>query len=174
MIFSDTKLLGMLDRRLKQSAIDVSLSAGSTLNILVENMGRINFGAKLVDDRKGITESVKLDGKELLGWEMFSLSLDDLTRLRFSRNEIATPAFHRGSFNLNRLGDTFLDMRGWGKGNVWVNGHHLGRFWKIGPQQTLFVPAQWLRRGRNEITVLDLENGGSRVASGAENPIFAN
>ena len=174
LIFDDTTLVGTLDRRQKQSSLEVAFAAGSTLNILVENLGRINFGPRLVDDRKGITESVKLNGHELTRWDMFSLPLNNLKRLQFRRSEIAAPAFHRGYFNLDAVGDSFLDLRGWGKGTAWVNGHHLGRFWKIGPQQTLFVPAPWLRRGRNEIIVLDLEDGGSRTIAGLENPIFAN
>ena len=65
----------------------------------------------------------------------------------------AGPAFYRGQFDLRDTGDTFLDTRGWGKGAVWINGHPLGRFWNLGPQQTLYVPAPWLKKGRNEVVV---------------------
>ena len=76
--------------------------------------------------------------------------------------------FFRGSFALTELGDTFLDMRKWGKGHVWVNGHHLGRFWNIGPQQSLYVPVGWLKKGRNSIVILDLENKGTRTISSSK------
>jgi beta-galactosidase len=67
---------------------------------------------------------------------------------------------------------SFLDMRGWNKGNVWVNGHHLGRFWRIGPQQTLYVPASWLKKGRNDIVVLEMQAGGSHTIAGLKDPVF--
>jgi beta-galactosidase len=71
------------------------------------------------------------------------------------------------------LGDTFLDMRGWGKGYVWVNGRILGRYWRIGPQQTLFLPGTWLRKGENDVIVLDLEEArGPRSLAGVKDPIW--
>jgi beta-galactosidase len=69
---------------------------------------------------------------------------------------VTGPTFYRGTFTLDKTGDTFLDLRDWGKGTIWVNGHQLGRFWNIGPQQTLYVPGPWLRRGTNEIIVFDV------------------
>ncbi len=126
----------------------------------------------MVNDRKGITEKVTLDGKELTGWQIFPLPLDNLARLQFSPRPKRGPRFYRGSFPLSLLGDTFLDMRGWGKGHVWVNGHHLGRFWKIGPQQTLFCPAPWLRNGANEIIVLELETTGGSSIEGLKDPVY--
>ena len=94
-------------------------------------MGRINFGPKLVNDRKGIVGNVALDGKTVEPWSMFRLPLNDLTGLKFSRGSKPGAAFYRGEFQLLETGDTFFDMRGCGKGIVWVNGHNLGRHWKI-------------------------------------------
>jgi beta-galactosidase len=168
-ISEGTRVLGTLDRRRNESSLAIALSGDDALNILVENMGRINFGPKLVEDRKGITQSVTLNAKPLGPWEMYSLPLTDLSKLKFGRKKVAGPAFYRGAFNLAETGDTFLDMRGWGKGSVWVNGRNLGRHWKIGPQLSTFCPGVWLKKGRNEIIVLDLEDGGSRtVASGVD------
>ena len=164
--------LGMLDRRKQQNKLQVDLSAGEPLDILVENMGRVNFGPRLVDDRKGITEKVTLDGEELNDWEIFPLPFQEPSKLPFSTKPTSGPALHRGTFRLAEVGDTFLDMRGWGKGVAWMNGHNLGRYWKIGPQQTLFVPAPWLKKGANEVIVLDLEDTGSRDIAGAKDPIF--
>ena len=73
-------------------------------------------------------------------------------------NLINKPTFYRGNFNLDKLGDTFLDMRKWGKGIVFVNGHHLGRYWSVGPQQTLYVPGVWLKKGLNEILIFEQLN----------------
>ena len=66
------------------------------------------------------------------------------------------PVIRKGVFNLEETGDTYLDMSQWGKGCVWINGHHLGRYWQIGPQQTMYVPVEWLKKGKNEVVVLEL------------------
>jgi beta-galactosidase len=63
-------------------------------------------------------------------------------------------------------------MRGWGKGTVWLNGHHLGRFWRIGPQQTLYVPAPWLKRGVNDVVVFDVERPAALRLAGLATPIL--
>ena len=178
-IFVDGKRVGTLDRRYKKKT---PLAIGPftsevTLDILVEAMGRVNYG-KDIHDRKGITEKVELfDGKttrELTGWEVYTLPLDRqmLGGLKFSSQTIPGPAFHRGVFKLKKTGDTFLDMHGWGKGNVWVNGHHLGRFWHIGPQQTLYLPGVWLKEGDNEIVALELEDNQERTIAGLTEPIL--
>ncbi|MEQ1605268.1 MAG: beta-galactosidase family protein [Pyrinomonadaceae bacterium] len=168
------KRFGALDRRLKQNSLDVDLVAGKPLDVFVENMGRINFGPHLIDDRKGIMGKVKLSEQELNGWDVFRLPMTDLSSLRFAKQLSPTTIFYRGSFNLASVGDTFLDMSPWEKGHVWVNGHHLGRFWRIGPQQTLFVPAVWLKKGKNEIVVLDVGKPSNRIIKGVINPIFGN
>jgi beta-galactosidase len=169
-----SKRLGVLDRRLKQTGLDVELTTGAPLDILVENLGRTNFGPHMGEDRKGITERVTLAGKELTGWEIYRLPLTDLSALSFTPGHKPAPAFYRGSFELEAVGDTFLDMRGWGKGNVWVNGHNLGRYWYIGPQQSLFVPAPWLKRGKNEVIVLDLLEVSTRSLQGRKEAIWGN
>ena len=172
-ITSNNKTLGTLDRRLKQSTIEIDLPAGATLDILVENMGRINFGPLLVADRKGIVGKVTLNGEELSDWEIFPLPLDDAGRWPFSGQSAAGPALFRGAFQVAIPADTFLDMRGWGKGVVFVNGHNAGRYWEVGPQQTLFVPAPWIKSGANEVIVLDLLEGRARSLQGLKNPVYA-
>ncbi len=150
----------------------MELGTAAPLDILVENMGRVNFGPNMVTDRKGITEKVSLGGEELTGWEIYPLPLTDLSRLKFSARPQSGPAFYRGTFKLTSIGDTYLDMRGWGKGCVWVNGHNLGRYWRTGPQQSLFVPAGWLKKGGNEIIVLDLETERGRSVQGIKELVF--
>ena len=174
LVLTGSKLLGVIDRRLKQTGLGVELAAGATLDILVENMGRTNFGPRMVDDRKGITERVTLGGNEITGWEIYPLPLADLSALAFTPERKPAPAFYHGTFELAAVGDTFLDMRGWGKGCVWVNGHNLGRYWRIGPQQSLFLPTPWLRKGKNEVVVLDLEVTSHRSLTGRSQAVWGN
>jgi len=171
-VFVNGKFVGKLDRRLNEQSISVNAKKGDVLDVLVENMGRINYGERLMYDRKGITESVRFGSDELKGWQIYRLPLDDLSGLRFSTKRTERPVFFRGSFSLKSVGDTFLDMRKWGKGHVWVNGHHLGRFWNIGPQQSLYLPAGWLKKGRNTIVILDLENDGVRTVTGDKDILY--
>lgn len=172
LVYQNAKRLGVIDGRLKDKELNVELSVAAPLDILVENMGRVNFGQKMVTDRKGITEKVTIDGEELTGWQIYTLPLDDLSGLKFSVAPKSGPAFYRGAFQLRSIGDTYLDMRGWGKGFVWVNSHNMGRYWSIGPQQSLFVPSVWLKNGRNEIVVLDLEDNRRRSVQGRKESVW--
>ena len=172
-VMQGTRRLGVLDHRLKQQSLEVDLESGEPLDILVENMGRVNFGPHLVDDRKGIIGRVTFAGSVLIGWENYALPMTNLAALRFTASKTPAPAFFRGQFELPALGDTFLDMRGWGKGYVWVNGHNLGRYWKIGPQQCLFLPATWLKKGSNQVVVLELEPSEHRTLQGIKGPIWS-
>jgi beta-galactosidase len=173
-VFVDAKHVGTLDRRLNQDHLALQLSAGvHLLGILVENSGRINFGPRLRDDRKGITQSVMFGSKELKNWQIYCLPLDRPGAVRMSRGRAEGPAFYRGVFDLYQSGDTFLNMRNLGKGVVWVNVHNLGRFWNIGPQQTLYLPGAWLKNGRNEIILFDLvAHSAAPKITGLSHPIL--
>ena len=164
----------ILDRRHNQNATELKIAdPTATLDILVENGGRINYGGRLTDNRKGITESVLLGDRELTGWEMYKLPFDEVSSLHFKSNALSVaPAVHRGTFELTQLGDAFLDMGGWGKGIVFVNGHNLGRYWHIGPQQTLYLPGVWLKKGRNEIVVFEQLKDDVHSLSGIKLPIL--
>lgn len=157
-IMINGKTVGVLDRRHYQDSIQLSLPAGKVqLDILVENLGRINFGPYLLKNKKGITESVTFGGKTVYNWAMYSLPFNEVSNIRYtSKTTDKTPVVKTGSFKLSVIADTYLDMRKWGKGVVWINGHNLGRYWSVGPQQTLYVPAEWLLKGQNEIKVLEL------------------
>jgi len=131
-------------------------TSGTTLDILVEGMGRTNYGQAIVD-RKGILESASLQGNQLTGWQIFPLPMDDIGALKPVVTDPSRPGlFFRAVLTLDRVGDTYLDLSGWTKGVVWVNGNNLGRYWEIGPQYRLYCPASWLRPGANEILVFDL------------------
>jgi len=131
------------------------------LEILVEGMGHINF-AQFIIDRKGITDRVTLNGMTLMNWETYLLPMDEkfvAGLIRPPSNTSATDKlcnFFTGEFELSETGDTFIDMSGYAKGMLYVNGHLLGRYWNVGPQQRLYCPASWLKKGKNNVVVFDL------------------
>ncbi|MEO6252174.1 MAG: beta-galactosidase family protein [Ferruginibacter sp.] len=139
------------------------------LDILVEGMGHINF-AQFMIDRKGITDRVILNGMTLMNWEIFSLPMDDIRQAttRQATNHTAIKnntsfsgqtsngIFFKGVFSLSQTSDTYFDLSSYSKGMVYINGHNLGRHWNIGPQQRLYCPASWLKKGNNEIIIFDL------------------
>jgi beta-galactosidase len=171
-VYLDGKLVGTLDRRLNQDHLPLQVAQGKArLDILVENTGRVNFTKELRTERKGITKSVMLGGKELTHWQIFTLPMDDLSKLRFD-GKASGPAFYRGTFDAAQIGDTFLDLRGWSKGTVWVNGHQLGRYWDIGPQGTLYMPGPWLKKKDNEVVVFDLKPQAKPVLQGLKQPVL--
>jgi beta-galactosidase len=175
-VFLDGKRVGILDRRSASAKILLpAREKDSQLDILVEPMGRINFGPEMAD-RKGLIAPVKLRSEILKGWEIFNLPLDDkmLAGLKFTnaKPETNAPAFWRGTFTLEKAGDTFLDLHNWGKGDLWVNGHCLGRYWNIGPTQTAYAPGCWLNAGENEIVILDLLGSENHTIAGLEKPVL--
>jgi beta-galactosidase len=105
---------------------------------------------------------------------MYSLPFDDIHQYRIGAGKplAASPQLKKGSFKLSKVADTYLDMSGWGKGSVWVNGHNLGRYWYIGPQQTLYIPAEWLKKGDNEVIVLELIKPEQNILKGTSRPIL--
>jgi len=198
-IYIDGEEAGRLYRRDNGGSalrLERDVKEGATLDIFVEAMGRINY-SKLINDPKGITGSVTLlttSGKDeltynLKDWEvrLFPLTIDGIdalssipvaapqsdkgTALSASERQMSTPAYYRSSFNVKKIGDTYLDMSSWGKGLVWVNGHCLGRFWEVGPQQTLYLPGCWLKKGKNEIVVLDLIGPAAEAFTSAKGAV---
>lgn len=174
MVYVNGRYIGRTDRVRNETTVSLPpVSRGSRLDIVVEGMGRINFG-RAIKDFKGLTGEVTLmanvDGDDvtwkLNDWTMRTLpdSYDHTLRVFKRCNNGASmglkldsrAGYYRGFFNLKKTGDTFINMETWGKGLVYINGHAIGRFWSIGPQQTLYVPGCWLKKGRNEIVVLDV------------------
>jgi beta-galactosidase len=172
-VYVNSELVGVADRRMKQDRIKVEAKAGDILDILVEGTGRINFSRELLSERQGINGPVTLAGRELTRWQLFPLPMVDLSHLQFVLAERGAtgPAFYQGHFELQATGDTFLDLRGWGKGAVWINGHALGRFWNVGPQQTLYAPAPFLQQGDNQVVIFTLGTHRSRL-SGLHEPVL--
>ncbi len=157
-VFVDGQPVGVLERENHEHAIALTAPhKGSVLRLLVENQGRVNYGPG-IHDRKGLLGKVRLNGIEPTGWTSRPLPLTSLTGLAFTSGAEPAigPSFHRGTFEVDTPADTFVHLPGWAKGNVWVNGFHLGRFWSRGPQRSLYLPDPVLRPGPNEITVLEL------------------
>ena len=173
-VFVDGVLIGTLDRRLGEKSIDLpaTTNAKPVLEILVEGMGHINFAQEMID-RKGITDRVTLSGMTLMNWDVFLLPLNDawVSTLKPATTAAAKPGvFFSGSFTLDATADTYIDMSGYKKGVVWVNGHNLGRYWDIGPQTSLYCPASWLKKGANTIVVLDLHRTQPAAVRGIDHP----
>ncbi|NLR80758.1 glycoside hydrolase family 35 protein [Chitinophaga eiseniae] len=170
-IFLNGKYIGKLDRRLGEKTIDIPASdvKNPVLEILVEGMGRINFADAIID-RKGITDRVVLNGMTLMNWEVYGLPMTEkyVQELTPSAGNAARPGqFYKATFQLDKTGDTYIDMSNYKKGLVWVNGHNLGRYWEIGPQKRLYCPAPWLKKGENTIVVFDLHQEAAAPVSGA-------
>ncbi len=162
-LFVNREARGVFERWVPDSeekaAISVPLSEGETaeLSILVENMGRVNYGPKLLD-RKGM-QGLRSGVQYQFGWEMYPLPMEDLSGLSFrpvSNGPLTGPVFLRGTLEIEEPADTFLSLPGFTKGFVKINGHNIGRYFNpAGPQKTLYVPAPFLRAGKNEILVFE-------------------
>ncbi|WP_406121652.1 beta-galactosidase [Streptomyces canus] len=158
-VFVDGASVGVLERERHDETLSVRVPhAGAVLEVLVENMGGVNYGPR-IGAPKGLLGPVSFQGAELRGWECRAVPLDNLAAVPFGPSGATTdavPAFHRGTFEVDAPADTFLALPGWTKGQAWVNGFHLGRYWNRGPQHTLYVPAPVLRPGTNELVLLEL------------------
>lgn len=190
-VFVDDILIGRLDRRLRQNKITLPATPdGARLDILVEATGRINYG-RAIKDFKGIVAPVTIehpmpDGgveQKVMGhWDTYLFPDDyatvstqawqELSVGDASEDKAYSPGYYRTTFTVDTPADTWLDMSTWGKGQVWVNGYAIGRFWEIGPQQTLFMPGCWLKEGENEIIVLDVMGPQHPVMQGLDHPIL--
>ena len=210
-VFIDKKYIGKIDRVKNEKSLTIpAVKKGAELIIIVEGMGRINFG-RAIKDFKGIVGNVTLttetDDVEMVltpkQWTNVAIPDDYQTAVKaldmvkgvndqvaagkvkgsvpalaFTQGyegskklgDIMKPGYHRGYFNLKKVGDTFLNFETWGKGQVYVNGHAMGRIWSIGPQQTLYVPGCWLKKGKNEIIVLDIVGPREAIVWGQAEP----
>lgn len=188
-VFIDGRYIGKLDRRNgeKQLALP-ACPKGARMDILVEAMGRINFG-RAIKDFKGITRnveiSVDIDGYpftcDLKNWEIYNLedTYEFYQNMKFRPIQSLTdrfgqriPGAYRTKFQVKKPSDTFLNFESWGKGLVYVNGYAIGRIWEIGPQQTLYVPGCWLKKGENEIVVFDIVGPKEARSEGLREPLL--
>jgi beta-galactosidase len=170
LVFLDGKFIDTVIRDGGKWTIDLPKTdtKDPVLDILVEGMGHINF-AQFMIDRKGITDRVTLNGMTLMDWDIFSLPLNEkfIASLKPASSEGSHQGiFFKGEFDLAKTGDTYFDMHNYAKGVLYINGHNIGRYWNIGPQQRLYCPASWLKKGKNEMIVFDLHQQQAAAVSG--------
>lgn len=174
-VYVDRRASGTVDRRLKQVSTQVEFGPGEhTLDVLVENTGRVNYGRHMEDGRAGLVDPVILGDTVLHGWQVFPLPMTSPGSLRgWTTAHVDGPAFHRGHVAVDTPADTFLDTRAFGKGAVWLNGANLGRIWSIGPQHDLYAPAPWFHRGDNTVVVFDLETRDAPTMRGVDRRLWS-
>lgn len=135
--------------------MNITAKAGDRLTVLAENMGRANFGNKMMR-KKGLPGRVLLGNKIHFSWDVYPLPMTDISALKFGEKATADiPAFYRGTFSADEAYDTFLRTDNFKKGFVLLNGFNLGRYWEVGPQKTLYVPRSLIKKGENEVIIFE-------------------
>lgn len=175
-VYVNGEKVGELNRMTGKDSMQIKVPFNATLDILVENMGRINFGTRINANRKGIIQPITINGHKITGdWQTYRVPMDVMPVMPKMRSPYVKgqPTLYFGTFELEKVGDTFLDMEKWGKGIVFVNGVNLGRYWKIGPQQTLYLPGCFLHKGQNTVVVFEQLNDEKKTELvGVETPVL--
>ncbi len=153
-VYVNRTLQGIVYVNDERQSVKINAKGGDTLTILVENMGRANFGPKMMR-KKGIAGRLLLGRRIHFNWDVYTLPMDNLEALDFSKKPSAPSRFYKGNFTVDVIEDTFLYLDNFTKGFVVINGFNLGRYWEIGPQKSLYVPASILNEGENEIIVFE-------------------
>ena len=154
----------------KTTGFELQGERGS-LDILMENQGRVNYGPRIELQKKGISQGVLINGTFHMGWDMYSLPLEDVSKADYSRGyKEGLPAFYKFTFQADEAGDTFLDVDGFGKGCAFVNGRNIGRFWERGPQKRLYIPGPLLKEGVNEIILFETDGKAADTIRLADTP----
>ena len=161
-IYLDGELiLTLYDRELEKAyefETPVPVRKGASLDILVENMGRVNYSYKLMKQRKGIDCAVVINNHLHFGWDIHRIDEETMNALDVCGGwQAGAPGLHTLSFTVDTPADTWLELPGWGKGVVILNGFTLGRFWEIGPQKRLYIPAPLLKTGVNTLRIVESE-----------------
>ncbi|XP_051254290.1 beta-galactosidase-1-like protein 2 isoform X5 [Dicentrarchus labrax] len=171
-VFVDKHFIGVLDYKTQELALPDGKKGKRTLSLLVENCGRVNYGKTLDEQRKGLVGDIELNKRVLRDFIIHSLSMKPgfVNRLESSghwtsmRQRPSFPGFFQGRLYVNSFPkDTFIKLPGWCKGVVFINGKNLGRYWSIGPQQTLYVPGPWLHRGDNQVIVFEEQETDGKI-----------
>jgi len=173
-VYVDGKLLGRLTDNHK--VIDIKTTPGKyLLQIYVENIGRITYGPENTDNLKGLFGEVTLAGNNVAKWKMIPLTIKKypVKDLVFEdRKETSVPGFYKGNFKIEELKKTYLDITGWGMGEVWANQKYIGSYWEEEKQHSILIPLEDLVRGENEIVVFELKNNQQRTMKLSQIPVF--
>ncbi|MEI6286134.1 MAG: beta-galactosidase family protein [Bacillota bacterium] len=170
-IFLDGRQIAIMHVNDKEHSVKITVpETGAMLEILVENLGRVNYGAFLEDSFKGITTGVRIEQQFLHDWEIYPLPLDDLAGLEYGDSQLdGLPAFYKAEFEVDAPADTWLKVQGT-KGCCWINGFNIGRYWDVGPERNLYVPAPLLKTGKNVLTIFELHELKQQVVEFVEKP----
>lgn len=152
-VWVDDELIAILERRAHDRSVEIP---AGRLRVLVEDQGRVNYGERL-GEPVGLIGPVKLDGRPVMNWRILPLPFQVPPDVPDGDTTPAGARWVRGAFQLEEPADLFVDATGLGHGAIWVNRFNLGRFWNIGPQRTLYLPAPVTRTGENTLVVLELE-----------------
>ena len=157
-VYINNETVGIVYVNDDELKLKFSAKKGDVMTILCENMGRANFGAKMMR-KKGIAGRCLLDDRIHFNWNVYPLPMDNLQKLEFSKEIPAEKSvFYKGKFTINDAKDTFLKTDNFTKGFVTINGFNIGRYWEIGPQKTLYIPASLLNEGENEIVIFESDS----------------
>jgi len=174
LIFVDGEYKGKIERGINyKDDVIISVQDGLTirLDILVENMGRVNYGRKIIGEKKGILGCVRLNNTFLCDWEIYPLTFDDISKLEYKSERVSSPAFYKGVLNIDKPCDTFIKPENFEKGFIMVNGHNIGRFFNsAGPQKTLYIPAVYLREGENIIEIFESDKVDEALVTFTDKP----
>lgn len=173
-IYLNGKLQGTVTDNSKRVVLNTS-PGKYTLSLYAENIGRITYGPEILDNSKGLFGNITLDGEVIGNWTMIPLCVKqcDVTKLQFHGNFSGQlPAFHKGCFEIENPADTYIDISGWGIGEVWINGNYVGSYWEKEKQQSIQVPAESLLKGKNEIVVFELKNNAQTTVELSDKPVF--
>ncbi|WP_167954941.1 glycoside hydrolase family 35 protein [Anaerosporobacter faecicola] len=156
---NQNEIATMYDLELQKGyTCNLEVQPQDSLDILMENMGRVNFGVRMERQRKGINGAVLINGHQHYNWEIYNLPMDNLDQLQYNAGYTENrPAFYQFEVDVDVVGDTFLELEGWGKGFVTVNGFNIGRFYEVGPQKNLYIPGPLLKQGKNELIIFESE-----------------
>ncbi len=173
-IYLDEELQGVVTDRNKRLVLSAD-EGKYTLRIYVENIGRITYGPEILDNSKGLFGNVYIDGEIIEGWEMTELKIRKakVGNLKFSQEtDVCLPAFHKAFFDIREVKDLYLDVSGWGMGEVWINGQYIGSYWEEEKQQSIQTPAFILKKGKNELVVFELKNNQQKSLRISNVPVF--
>lgn len=173
-VYLDGKRIGELNNDTRTLTFPVT-EGNHSLCFYVENIGRITYGPEILDNSKGLFGTAELNGESLTDWVITPLAVQscDVNQLDFTSQERnGKPCFHQGSFVLEKKEGIYLDISGWGMGEIWLNGEYIGTYWEQDPQQTLSLPASLMKNGENVLTVFELKDSGKQSMQLTNKPIF--
>jgi len=173
-VYVDGKFQGLLKDGKKTITLPVT-PGKHLLQLYLENIGRITYGPEITENSKGLFGEVTLAGNDVSNWKMTVLNIkkNPIQGLTFiARTAAETPAFYQGNFVLNKIQNVYLDISGWGMGEVWLNNTYLGAYWEEEKQQSILIPEHMLSEGQNEVVIFELKNNHQKTMKLSQTPVF--